>query len=186
MLLLTFVMFVIPENGERRAAWKGFWFFGSILPRELISHGVLEYKISSSTIWNRCSWVGKDFCHHSPSTAVWFVQDLYILSSLVMNMSVIHCMSSYQFTFRRCWWGPFFYIRATLLPGLTVFLWCLESSAFLAPFEIGYNVEGMSSPQTTSRWRLEADNQTVIQALWISDLRKGQQLCKLILKLVTA
>lgn len=109
MLLLTFVMFVIPENGERRAAWKGFWvFFGSILPRELISHGVLEYKISSSTIWNRCSWVGKDFCHHSPSTAVWFVQDLYILSSLAMNMSVIHCMSSYQFTFRRCWWGPFF------------------------------------------------------------------------------
>lgn len=32
-----------------------------ILPRELVSDGVLEYKIPSSTIWNRCSWVGTHF-----------------------------------------------------------------------------------------------------------------------------
>ncbi|CAG11820.1 unnamed protein product [Tetraodon nigroviridis] len=35
-----------------------------------------------------------------------------------------------------------------------------EYSAFLAPFEIGYNVEGMSSPLMASRWRREADNQS--------------------------
>lgn len=36
-------------------------FLQVILPRELVSDGVLEYKIPSSTIWNRCSWVGTDF-----------------------------------------------------------------------------------------------------------------------------
>lgn len=54
---------------------------------------------------------------------------------------------------------------ATLFPGLTVFLWCLEFAAFLAPFEIGYNVEGLSSSYMTRRWRPGADMWTVIQAL---------------------
>lgn len=35
-------------------------FSKGILPRELVSDGVLEYKISSSTIWNRCPWAGTD------------------------------------------------------------------------------------------------------------------------------
>lgn len=32
-----------------------------------------------------------------------------------------------------------------LSPRLTVFLWCSEFPSCLAPFEIGYNVEGLST-----------------------------------------
>lgn len=51
-----------------------------------------------------------------------------------------------------------------LSPRLTVFLWCSEFPSCLAPFEIGYNVEGLSTklrpqqshcefPENTRRWQ---------------------------------
>lgn len=145
--------FSIWENDQRRADWRGFGFFGSILPRKLISYGVLEYWISSSTIWNRCSWVGKDFCIPSPSseTVESSMPDLNHFYS--WYMSVIHWLLLQKYISRTLLQSikmlvNSFFLKSwiTLLPGLTVFLWCLEFPAFLAPFEIGYNVEGMSSP----------------------------------------
>lgn len=48
---------------EQVAAERVLCFSKGVLPRELVSDGVLEYKISSSTIWNRCPWAGTDSSH---------------------------------------------------------------------------------------------------------------------------
>lgn len=59
-----------------------------------------------------------------------------------------------------------------LLPRLTVFLWCLEFSRCLAPFEIGYNVEGRSSPSLPS---CESDSGHTVADLFHSECFREDQ-----------
>lgn len=94
---------------------EGLLIIGSILPRELISHGVLESKISSSTIWNRCSWVGKDFYNHSPSTvicarSIYFhhlYSWIYECNSLIIILLSVCFSELFSDAKRRCWLSPF-------------------------------------------------------------------------------
>lgn len=66
-----------------------------------------------------------------------------------------------------------------LSPRLTVFLWCSEFPSCLAPFEIGYNVEGLSTnilrqlhneiPATTRRWQ---PHTTTSLPMWGGQVRR--------------
>lgn len=126
-----------------------------ILPRELVSDGVLECKIPSSTIWNRCSWVGTHFGNDvtEPYSSLGW-QKVYCIVC-VINLDValdfLHvspCNIPIQML-SKSEKNPTSFIPVLwpldLLPRLTVFLWCSEFPSCLAPFEIGYNVEGLST-----------------------------------------
>lgn len=53
-------MFFSLKCKRRRRSHVCVFLSKGVLPRELVSDGVLENKIPSSTIWNRCPWAGTD------------------------------------------------------------------------------------------------------------------------------
>lgn len=129
-----------------------------ILPRELVSDGVLEYKIPSSTIWNRCSWVGTHFGNDvtEPYSSLGW-QKVYCIVCVInldvapdflyispCNIPILMLSKSEKNTSLIPVLWPLD-PPLPLLPRLTVFLWCSEFPSCLAPFEIGYNVEGLST-----------------------------------------
>lgn len=130
-------------------------FLKGILPRELVSDGVLEYKIPSSTIWNRCSWAGTDFRNDDSDNLNHQVarKFLALFTSTFLQTIPDICYiqsneSAYAPVIRRkegVGWVLCPDQLTPLSPRLTVFLWCSEFPSCLAPFEIGYNVEGLST-----------------------------------------
>lgn len=63
--------------------------FKGILPRELVSDGVLEYKIPSSTIWNRCSWAGTDFRNIRRTTSFTRFPEVFQFVRIVQNSGTV-------------------------------------------------------------------------------------------------
>ena len=138
-----------------------------ILPRELVSDGVLENSIPSSTIWNRCSWAGTDFrisdsVDHSLQRYLYQLFQVYDAFSQLSRCSppVLHRFSTGSPCGSTLFhWSPENSVRVRssdhrkpppLSPRLTVFLWCFEFPSCLAPLEIGYNAEGISTQTFTS------------------------------------